>query len=750
MLAYAIDNQAPATIVLISGDRDFAYAVSVLRLRRYRIVLVAPPQTHISLKSQATKVVDWNCEILEKFDNAGPASPQKLSAEDLRIRQHLGSRLSNSDPLEVSSSHIRSESTSNSILQSGQMEAGSYFGQARPISIIRDSALSSSGDISDRGVPNGSSNFFSSSIPYGSVKRRVSLLSQTQDDNRPITSFPPPQTTNRLSGELANSTDSLGRSLSRQNTFSSPSSQSYGQNISSGILMPFSSNEKTGQLDLPKSPRYFSSAGQQTRILSGGTLLSSGESKLKLGTGWNSGPAIDKKPVDPAPLARLEENANDYPKVSDHIVASSISTKHIVSSEIVDGSSSSPPQIASTISSRARNLSKSPDADSVDGKSGQATDNVSTFSPPSSRSSSVASSHGNIRPEATNKINRVPGDCDVIAESKADPKSPITLYGGLQKPGYEPEHARYEIHTSAGAHTVDSLDSVLIKMSSNDDEHARSDGVVGQAVEAKNHITSPVKRQTIPADGQSKASEPTGSTESYPRPDLGLSSDHSNDSRSFSQINLRTESSREIAVGFLSNASSAGEYRNAVHSLSSENVKELETKRIPPHFEILVRELRRQQAKGVSRPSRSEVAIEIVKQDNFVYRRAGVGSFKEYSSLAAQAQIVVMGGIAGEAWISLPAEEHIAQGPQVVSHIPPPTIPPHFEMLVEQLQHARSIGAERPLRSVIGNVLSARSKTLYRDTGFGTFKDYVAAAEQAGIIHLGGAAGYAWMSLRLT
>ncbi|KAI0831045.1 NYN domain-containing protein [Trametes gibbosa] len=64
MLTYAIDNPAPATIVLISGDRDFVYAVSVLCLRRYRVVVVAPYTAHNSLKSQASVVLDWEADIM--------------------------------------------------------------------------------------------------------------------------------------------------------------------------------------------------------------------------------------------------------------------------------------------------------------------------------------------------------------------------------------------------------------------------------------------------------------------------------------------------------------------------------------------------------------------------------------------------------------------------------------------------------------------------------------------------------------
>ncbi|KAG8921930.1 hypothetical protein FRC01_014728 [Tulasnella sp. 417] len=67
MLAFAMDNPAPAVIVLISGDRDFVYAVSVLRHRKYDVVLIIPPQgAHITLQSQATVVLDWRFDIFRE------------------------------------------------------------------------------------------------------------------------------------------------------------------------------------------------------------------------------------------------------------------------------------------------------------------------------------------------------------------------------------------------------------------------------------------------------------------------------------------------------------------------------------------------------------------------------------------------------------------------------------------------------------------------------------------------------------
>jgi hypothetical protein len=63
MLAHAIDNPAPSTIVLISGDRDFAYALSILRLRRYRIVLITLSNAHPSLRAQASLCFNWFSDV---------------------------------------------------------------------------------------------------------------------------------------------------------------------------------------------------------------------------------------------------------------------------------------------------------------------------------------------------------------------------------------------------------------------------------------------------------------------------------------------------------------------------------------------------------------------------------------------------------------------------------------------------------------------------------------------------------------
>jgi hypothetical protein len=65
-MANAMDNSLPFTIILITGDRDFAYLVSILTLRRYHVIVIVPPNHHSSLTCQASAVLDWNTEIIQQ------------------------------------------------------------------------------------------------------------------------------------------------------------------------------------------------------------------------------------------------------------------------------------------------------------------------------------------------------------------------------------------------------------------------------------------------------------------------------------------------------------------------------------------------------------------------------------------------------------------------------------------------------------------------------------------------------------
>ena len=60
LFVFALDHKPPATIVLISGDVDYAVPLSTLKLRGYNIILVPPPAVSRALLNIPTSVISWN------------------------------------------------------------------------------------------------------------------------------------------------------------------------------------------------------------------------------------------------------------------------------------------------------------------------------------------------------------------------------------------------------------------------------------------------------------------------------------------------------------------------------------------------------------------------------------------------------------------------------------------------------------------------------------------------------------------
>lgn len=82
IMAFALDVPAPARIVLISGDRDFAYPLSLIRGRGYQVVLITPPVGAVPiLEASANHVARWRQDVLG-LDRDGngrlyPSTPTK-------------------------------------------------------------------------------------------------------------------------------------------------------------------------------------------------------------------------------------------------------------------------------------------------------------------------------------------------------------------------------------------------------------------------------------------------------------------------------------------------------------------------------------------------------------------------------------------------------------------------------------------------------------------------------------------------
>ncbi|RDB24036.1 hypothetical protein Hypma_008811 [Hypsizygus marmoreus] len=69
MLLFAVDNSPPATIVLISDNTDYTYAISQLKRRKYKIVLIVPSRTNMprDLGIHADLVLDFDMNIVEEY-----------------------------------------------------------------------------------------------------------------------------------------------------------------------------------------------------------------------------------------------------------------------------------------------------------------------------------------------------------------------------------------------------------------------------------------------------------------------------------------------------------------------------------------------------------------------------------------------------------------------------------------------------------------------------------------------------------
>lgn len=75
MLTHATDHPPPTTLLVIAGNSDFSYAISILRLRRYDVVLVCPKE-QVDQHSQASLYLDWFNDILGYHPGVVNDAPQ--------------------------------------------------------------------------------------------------------------------------------------------------------------------------------------------------------------------------------------------------------------------------------------------------------------------------------------------------------------------------------------------------------------------------------------------------------------------------------------------------------------------------------------------------------------------------------------------------------------------------------------------------------------------------------------------------
>lgn len=115
MFTYVIDIPPPATVIVISGDQDFAHAIAILGLRSYRVVVIAPDQASQNLLLQASDLVPWKdvISVVPKEDqDPAPEAAHRIQTQARNSSTHNRPRTSSMPPIPTSRTLPASPATS--------------------------------------------------------------------------------------------------------------------------------------------------------------------------------------------------------------------------------------------------------------------------------------------------------------------------------------------------------------------------------------------------------------------------------------------------------------------------------------------------------------------------------------------------------------------------------------------------------------------------------------------------------------
>lgn len=89
MMLWAMENEAPANIMLISGDRDFSYALHKLGMKRYNILLARPDKASAPLIAAAKTVWLWTSIVTRDRPNRPIDSGRHHHHSSSEVLSHL-------------------------------------------------------------------------------------------------------------------------------------------------------------------------------------------------------------------------------------------------------------------------------------------------------------------------------------------------------------------------------------------------------------------------------------------------------------------------------------------------------------------------------------------------------------------------------------------------------------------------------------------------------------------------------------
>ncbi|KZP20077.1 hypothetical protein FIBSPDRAFT_1045141 [Athelia psychrophila] len=129
MLVYAMDHPAPATLVVISDDNQLTYVCSILRMRKYRVVVISSSHGGHLMKRRASVLIDWSelMGTISEDEDSELFSRLVQSAGDDASDAASTSNLSRGSPSEVVSpvSHMKTDARSSLRASSGNSDVSS-------------------------------------------------------------------------------------------------------------------------------------------------------------------------------------------------------------------------------------------------------------------------------------------------------------------------------------------------------------------------------------------------------------------------------------------------------------------------------------------------------------------------------------------------------------------------------------------------------------------------------------------------
>ena len=774
MLAFAVDHPAPATIILITGDRDYAYAVSTLKLRKYQVILVVPsPQTSPSLESQASLAIDWGAAVLRtraEGANSAQAVRQPYPDLDANLVTKLLRELQDpplADPDATLHSHSTASQSSPELRRTNTRDllepsrhsknTGSFDSTEAfaPTPASPRKSANTGGDPAPGGlpIPKTPSRSRRVSVSAGSARARsTTIVAQSLVVEQDIPAD--------ISAK--NPTPSSAMRSSASDITDGPAKRSLSVLPPDAVELPFHDNGPPSSIiiRLPLRP------GQST-----GDMPAPGIPSSKLS-------CLASPFVMPKVPTELGSTSNSCARQSHTPAKPTLPT--VASARILSDTVTSVCQTPQILSSR--NVG-------IDTSGGH-------VSPPAAIPvyGSVDSAQFATFSRAPDTLDRSAPGTQSVLSSSAFPSTLSTTTGSHEHDQSEQRQTwttfKPLIHLLLAAResgvTHPSRSTIAVDLAQSDNQVYQRAGVS----RFREYTALAEQAGIIELGGREGgawiALHPNWSAAIPPGAGVG----DEVDSAQCATLSCASDTLDRSSPGYESVlSSSAFPSTPPTTTTGSHERDESERRQTWTVFKPLIHLLLAARESGTTCPSRSTIAVDLAQSDNQVYQRAGVSRFREYTALAEQAGIIELGGREGGAWIALhpnwsaairvgsgvdsaqcaafsrAPDTHDRSSPRSESVLSSSTFPSTpstttgsheserrqawtmFKPLIHLLLAARESGITHPSRSTIASDLVQSDKQVYQRAGVLRFREYTALAEQVGIIELGGREADAWIAL---